>query len=269
MISFPGCKINLGLHILYKREDGYHEIESVMYPVPLNDVLEIVPDNTFQFVSTGLAIPGNAEDNLCVRAYQLLQKDFQIPPVYMHLHKNIPLGGGLGGGSADGAHVLLLLNQLFQLGLSVEQLQHYAAQLGSDCPFFILNEPQEAKGRGELLAPLTIDLSDYFLKIINIGLHISTAEAYGNSTPAIPETSIRTQLTKPITAWKDALENDFEKGIFPRYPELKKIKDQLYAEGAVYASMSGSGSTMYGIFKEHPDYTMGRDCPTEVIVALR
>jgi 4-diphosphocytidyl-2-C-methyl-D-erythritol kinase len=268
MISFPGCKINLGLHILYKREDGYHEIESVMYPVPLHDVLEIVPDETFQFVSTGLPIPGNVEDNLCVKAYHLLQKDHHLQPIYMHLHKNIPLGGGLGGGSSDGANVLLLLNDVFQLDLSIEQLQNYAAQLGSDCPFFILNQPQEAKGRGEQLSPISIDLSGYFLKIINIGLHISTAEAYGNSKPAIPETSIRMQLEKPIEEWKHCLENDFEKGVFSLHPVLSEIKQQLYHEGAVYASMSGSGSTMFGLFKQQPEYTMGKDCPTEVIVQI-
>jgi 4-diphosphocytidyl-2-C-methyl-D-erythritol kinase len=268
MISFPACKINLGLNILRKREDGYHEIESVMYPVPLTDVLEVVPSESFAFQSSGLDIPGDVNGNLCVRAWRLFQAVFHIPAVQIHLHKSIPMGGGLGGGSSDGAHTLILLNQLFNLGLSTHELQQYAAQLGSDCPFFILSQPQLARGRGEILSPYPVDLSGYYLKIINNGLHISTAEAYDGCNPMEAKISAGSIVNQPIETWSKMLQNNFEPGIFASHPELRNIQDQLYAEGAVYASMSGSGSTMYGIFETTPQKTMPSDCPTEVIVKL-
>lgn len=268
MISFPGCKINLGLNIIRKRDDGYHAIESVMYPVPLYDILEIVPDKEFKFVSTGLKIPGSPIHNLCVKAYELIQRDFNLAPVYIHLHKIIPLGGGLGGGSSDGAHVILLLNQLFHLELSTSDMQRYSAQLGSDCPFFIENTPQLATGRGEILSPFNISLQNYYLKIINIGIHVSTAEAYGNAVPQVPNKPVNQCIDSPISSWREVLVNDFETGIFALHPKLLELKTQLYREGALYAAMSGSGSTMFGIFEHLPSLTMEEDCPTELIVQL-
>ena len=257
MVLFPNCKINLGLHVVLKRDDGYHDIETVFYPVPLQDALEAVQNKesekkNFQFSTSGLTIHGKNEDNLCIKAYQLLKKDFpQLSSIKLHLHKTIPTGTGLGGGSADGAFTLKLLNQKFDLRLSTEQLLNYVRQLGSDCPFFVLNKPCYATGRGEVLETIQLDLSAYKLIIVNPGIHVSTAEAFSLITPALPSRSIKKIIHQPVESWKSGLKNDFEEPVFKKYPEIKQIKDDLYKAGAFYASMTGSGSAIYGIFEKN------------------
>jgi 4-diphosphocytidyl-2-C-methyl-D-erythritol kinase len=250
MILFPPAKINLGLHVLRKREDGYHDLDTCMVPIPLYDVLEILPSEQFEYHQTGLVIPGSADDNLCVKAYNLLKAHYNLPQVYMHLRKEIPMGAGLGGGSADAAYVLTGLNTLFELNLSSSKLEAFAAQLGSDCPFFVKNEAQIARGRGEILSPCALDLKGMYLKIINPGIHVGTKEAYAGVLPNAEGPSVSSLIEAPIESWKNQLKNDFEVSVFSSHSILKEIKEKLYAEGAIYAAMSGSGSTMFGIFKE-------------------
>jgi 4-diphosphocytidyl-2-C-methyl-D-erythritol kinase len=252
MISFPQCKINLGLNIHFKRADNYHEVSTVMYPIPLKDILEIIRNETFRFTQSGMPIPGELADNLCVKAYQLIQCDFDITPVHAHLYKNIPMGGGLGGGSADGTYMLKLLNDEFELGLTTAQLKDYAAQLGSDCAFFVQEEPQLATGRGELLKPINVNLNGFYLYLINDGTHVSTQEAYANVSPRQPERCLDEIISLPIDQWKAHLHNQFEESVFPRYTHLERIKNQLYDAGAIYASMSGSGATLFGLFQSEP-----------------
>lgn len=252
MISFPICKINLGLNILAKRKDGYHEVNTLMYPVPVKDVLEIVPSDKFQFDSAGLPIPGKSDNNLIIKAYQLLKEEFDIPAVSIFIYKNIPMGGGLGGGSSNGAETLLMLNEMFELGLSTEELQKRAAMLGSDCAFFIKSTPQFAKGKGDILRDFTVDLKGKTLVLVNNGTHVSTADAYGRISPKTPASLLENDLTTPIKKWKDYLVNDFEKPTLKEYPELRRIRNKLYGLGATYAAMTGSGSTMFGIFDESP-----------------
>lgn len=260
MIVFPNCKINLGLNILRKRTDGYHDLETIFYPLPFSDALEIIENKNsrdqFPFTSSGLPVPGKPASNLCVKAYRLLKKDFpSLSSVHIHLHKVIPSGAGLGGGSSDAAFTLKLLNRQFHLLLSDEQLMEYGAQLGSDCPFFILNKPCFAKGRGEILRPISLDLSDYKFVIVNPGIHVDTGKAFLHIHPGIPSQSLEEVITLPPERWKDELHNDFEKVIFPLHREIVDIKDELYHQGAVYASMSGSGSTVYGLFKKDKKIT--------------
>jgi 4-diphosphocytidyl-2-C-methyl-D-erythritol kinase len=252
MIAFPNCKINLGLNIISKREDGYHDLETVFLPIHFTDVLEILPSDETEFTITGLHV--DAKDNLCIKAYDLLKHEFpQLPAIKMHLHKLIPMGAGLGGGSSDAAFTLQLLNEKFQLKLSVEQLLDYALRLGSDGPFFIINKPCFATGRGEILQRINIDLANYKLLIVNPGIHIDTKWAFSKITPKQLTTSIQQTIEQPIEKWKYNLQNDFEIPVFAEYPEIEKIKTGLYEAGAVYASMSGSGSTVYGIFKKETD----------------
>lgn len=251
MVFFPNCKINLGLNIIGKRADGYHAIETLFYPIAVTDVLEAVrgAEEGIRFRSTGLAIAGNTSDNLCVKAYHLLQKDFpDLLPVQMHLHKAIPTGAGLGGGSANGAFALKLLNKMGNLALSTEQLMGYALQLGSDCPFFILNQPCFATGRGEIMEPVTLDLSAYRFVIVHPGIHISTAAAFARIHPAQPAKSVREIVQQPVATWKNELVNDFEEAVFASQPVIASLKQELYQQGALYASMTGSGSAVYGIF---------------------
>jgi 4-diphosphocytidyl-2-C-methyl-D-erythritol kinase len=220
--------------------------------VPFKDALEIIPStNTdIEFTATGLAVDGNAADNLCVKAYHLLKQDFpEVPEVKIHLHKAIPLGAGLGGGSADAAFMLKLLNEKFHLNLSTDQLINYALQLGSDCPFFIINKPCFATGRGEVLEETTLELSAYKIVLINPRIHVNTGWAFSNITPALPIKSIKEIIQQPINTWKDELKNDFETAVFTAHPAIKSIKETLYAQGAIYAAMSGSGSTVFGIFE--------------------
>lgn len=253
MIVFPNCKINLGLHILSKRQDGFHNLETVFYPVALKDALEVLPSlgSAIEFTGSGLTVDGNETDNICIKAYHLLKRDFpQLPFIKMHLHKAIPMGAGLGGGSADGAFTLQLLNKKYSLGLSLQQLIDYALQLGSDCPFFIINKPCYATGRGELLEGIDIQLAGYKIVIVNPGIHVNTGWAFSQITPAEPPKNIKAIITQPIATWKAELINDFENPVFEKYPAIKKIKEELYSKGAVYAAMSGSGSTVYGIFEK-------------------
>lgn len=269
MILFPPCKINLGLHVLNKREDGYHNLDTLMYQVPFTDVLEIIPSETFHFQSTGLEIPGVVTSNLCVKAFQLIQSRYRIPNVTIHLHKIIPMGGGLGGGSSDASYVLKGLNKLFDIQLSVETLQSLAAELGSDCPLFILENPQLAQGRGEILSDVSLDLSGYFLKLVNVGIHVSTKEAFSNVQFYDHTLSIAELIQLPIKEWKSTLKNDFEVSVFSHHPGLKTVKTQLYNEGAVYASMSGSGSTMFGLFASEPKMTFSAESQVfEMIIPL-
>ena len=258
MIVFPNCKINLGLRIINKRKDGYHNIETIFYPIPLKDALEIIEadnENQVEFTCSGLVINGNERDNLCVKAYHLLKKDFSnLPSVKIHLHKNIPMGAGLGGGSADAAFTLQLLNNQFKLNLSVPQLIEYALQLGSDCPFFILNQPCIGTSRGEQLQLITLDLSMYNLVIINPNIHINTGEAFNSLhllQPNIRTSSLKEIIRQPVESWQHSLKNDFEIPVFEKHPAIKTIKETLYQQGASYAAMSGSGSTVYGLFSKN------------------
>jgi 4-diphosphocytidyl-2-C-methyl-D-erythritol kinase len=255
MVTFPNCKINLGLNIINKRSDGYHDLETVFYPIFIQDVLEIItdqhcdPHNDIRYSSSGLQVDGDSNQNLCVKAYRLLKKDYpQLTPIKIHLHKNIPMGAGLGGGSADGAFALSLINQKYQLGISQEKLIQYALQLGSDCPFFILNKPCFAKGRGEILSPIDLELSQYQFLIVNPGIHISTAWAFSQINPSPALYPIEETILIPIGQWKGILQNDFEKPVVNHYPEIGDIILKLYENGAIYAALSGSGSTVFGIF---------------------
>lgn len=251
MVSFPPCKINLGLQILNKREDGYHNLSTGFYPVPWTDILEIIPAEEMGFTCTGLAIPG--KENMCLKAYQLVKKDFDLPPVKIHLHKIIPIGAGLGGGSSDAAHTLRVINSIFELKLTREILHNYASQLGSDCAFFVQDKAMLGSGRGEVLSEVSVNLNGKFLVIIKPELHISTAEAYADITPQGQEQTLLKILENPISGWRTTLQNDFEKSIFKKYPSLKDIKETLYLLGATYASMSGSGSAVFGIFERELD----------------
>lgn len=252
MICFPNAKINIGLNIVEKRSDGFHNIESVFYPIGLCDVLEVVAGETGKciFQSSGLPISGDTDSNLCVRAYDLLDRDFDLPSVQIHLHKVIPIGAGLGGGSSDGAFTIKLLNDLFDLKLSNDQIENYVRKLGSDCAFFIKNRPVFAYERGDKFEPVNLELNGYYIVVIYPGIHINTAEAYsqircGRKTPSIEEL-----IKLPVSEWQGQLYNDFEDVIFPKHSEIKKTKEKLYSLGAVYASMSGSGSCVYGFFEK-------------------
>lgn len=249
MISFPNCKINLGLRILGKREDGYHNLATVFYPLPVRDVLEIVKSTVTELTVTGPPVAGPPEKNLCLKAWELLRQDFpDLSPINIQLHKNIPMGAGLGGGSADGAFMLKLLNDKFHLQLSQEQLLQYALQLGSDCPFFIYNKPCLATGRGEELQPIGLNLGNYSFLLVHPGIHVNTAWAFSQITASGETDSLEKLISLPVEQWKEVLKNDFEAPVMSHHPALQEIKDQLYASGAIYASMSGSGSCFYGIF---------------------
>ena len=246
MILFPNAKINLGLQILRKRSDGFHEISSLFYPIPLCDVLEFVPGDRDEFFSSGISIPGSG--NLVLDALALLRTDFDIPPLQIHLHKHIPIGAGLGGGSADAAFMITGLNRAFDLNLSNLQMEQLAAELGSDCAFFIQNKTALASGRGEILNSFNLDLSGKFMVLHYPGIHVSTAEAYGAITPNDHRESLENILDKPITDWKSQLSNDFEEGVSKLHPVISDSIEQLYRAGAVYSAMTGSGSAVFGIF---------------------
>ena len=257
MIVFPNCKINLGLNVLKKREDGFHELETIFYPLPVHDILEIVLLKKLRgqpgipFSVSGLKIDGIKNSNLCIKALKLLKKRIpQMQSVQLHLHKLIPSGAGLGGGSSDAAFTLKVLNEICGLNLSKEQLLKSASQLGSDCSFFIMNKPCFSKGRGDLLEEINLDLSPYKFVLIKPDFSINTRIAFTGIIPAIPEVSIREIIKKPISAWKAELKNDFEKTVFLQYPGIEKIKNDMYSAGAIYSSLSGSGSTVYGIFSK-------------------
>lgn len=251
MIIFPSSKINLGLNILEKREDNYHNIESVFVEIPCFDILELIENQEEKFTTSGLLIEG--KDNLVIRAKNEFATQFSIPKISIHLYKNIPMGAGLGGGSSDAAFLLKMLRDYFHPTVSNVQLKEIASKIGSDCSFFIEGKTQIATGRGEILNPIHLDLGGYYLLLINLGIHVSTQEAYASVIPNNTRNSISAIIQKPIKYWKDELTNDFEIGVFSRYPELAKAKLILYENGAEYASMTGSGSTIFGIFKSKPE----------------
>ncbi len=254
MICFPTAKINIGLKVLGKRQDGFHNIESVFYPIALSDSLELLPakENESLILSTsGISIPGDLASNLCFRAYELIRKDYPIPGMRLHLHKNIPIGAGLGGGSSDAAFFIRLINDCMELGLAWGEMHHYAKQLGSDCSFFITNRAAMVTGRGDEMEPVNLNLKGYKLVLVCPSVHISTAEAYRLIEPEDSVFALEDFVTSsPVSEWKGFLQNDFEKSIFKIHPLLASIKQALYDEGALYASMTGSGAAIYGIFDE-------------------
>lgn len=250
MIAFPNCKINLGLFVTEKRGDGFHNIQSIFVPIPLCDVLEVITaeEGVMQFETSGIALDGEVDDNICVKAYRLLQRDFNLAGIKSHLLKNIPTGAGLGGGSSDGAIMLKLLNDVFALQLSNKDLKNYAAQLGSDCSFFIDSKTAFVGGRGELVKDLTVDLSSKTIVIVHPNIHVSTRKAYSRIVPKKAPIDLTSINTIPFEDWRAQITNDFEAPIFHLYPEIAELKNKLYDAGAFYASMSGSGSALYGIF---------------------
>ena len=252
MISFPNCKINLGLYVTRKREDGYHDIETAFYSVSVCDVLEIVPAAETRLHMSGLPVAGDSNSNLVYKAYELFKGKYpdRVNGLDIFLHKTIPMGAGLGGGSADGAFMLRLLNDFYKLGLDNGQLATYALQLGSDCPFFTYNTPQFAKGRGEQMTPLQLDLSAYSIQVICPAVHVSTAKAFQMITPRPAPYDLGQLPALPVEAWKGHISNDFEGPVFEQHPELAGIRQQLYDAGALYASMSGSGSAIFGILEK-------------------
>jgi len=258
MLTFPNAKINLGLNVVEQRSDGYHNIETVFYPVGLSDVLEVVPSDAcmdYSFSSSGIELGGDPEDNLIVKAYRLLRSDYQFPAVDISLIKQIPFGAGLGGGSSDAAFMLKGLNELFELKITRRKLEKYAAMLGADCPVFIKNKPVFASGIGNVFTPIKISLKGYYLLLVKPDIHVSTPEAYSLVVPESPGNSLLELIQKPVNQWKDTIKNDFEKSVFAVYPEIESIKNQLYDMGSVYASMSGSGSSVYGLFETEPEKT--------------
>lgn len=247
MINFPTCKINLGLHILKRRQDGFHDIETTMLELPLNDILEVVESERSAFTTSGLEIPGTG--NLVLDAETEFRKQYSIPTLAFHLHKLIPMGGGLGGGSSDAAFALKLMRDMYAPEASNEDLKILASRIGSDCAFFIEGGIQYATGRGEVLSSLNLDFRNKYVVLVNLGIHVSTKEAYEDVVPDNGRVTLKEILEKPIHTWKDQLVNDFEKPVFRKYPELATIKKDLYEHGAVYAAMTGSGSTLFGIFE--------------------
>lgn len=249
MLRFPNAKINLGLHVTRKRKDGFHDIETVFYPVTMCDALEIIPSGKGESLLElyGTSLPPGGE-NLCMKAVKLLRKYYDFPAVDMHLIKQIPAGAGLGGGSSDAAQTLLILNDLFKLNISPAELETLASELGSDCAFFIRNTPVYASGRGNIFSPVEIDISDKHIRIEKPDIHISTPEAYSLITPIPDRPSLREIIQQPIKEWKNLLVNDFEKPIFKKYPAIQSLRDKMYEDGAIYAAMSGSGSAVFGIF---------------------
>ena len=254
MVVFPYAKINIGLNIVARRPDGFHNIESVFYPIPLCDILEVVKSkgfDTIKFSSSGISIPGNSDSNLCVKAYNLLKKHFgSLPSVKCHLHKIIPIGAGMGGGSANGAFCLIALNQVLSLNLTTEELKNFAKQLGSDCTFFVDNIPSLVTGVGDKLQPISLDLSNYYLVLVYPEIHIGTKEAYAGINFGATGISLKQQISNvPPSQWTGKVKNDFETSIFKNHPLVSELKQKLNELGAEYASMTGSGSCVYGLFK--------------------
>ncbi len=253
MISFPNAKINIGLYVTEKRPDGFHNLETVFYPVGWCDALEFVEARVTSFTTSGIHISGEPENNLVMKAYRLLQKDYLLPPLNIHLHKQIPFGAGLGGGSSDGAFMLKMLNKTFHLNLSDEKLVEYAAVLGSDCPFFIVNKPVFATGRGENMNIINLALNDWFILLVKPPIEVSTAKAFQFVKPQKTVTSLPENLQMPVQDWKSTVINQFESSVFQQFPEIGEIRRKLYELGAEYASMSGSGSSVFGIFRQIPE----------------
>ena len=258
MITYPNAKINLGLNIVEKRPDGYHNLETVFYPINLQDALEVnlrEGEEEFSLKVSGVSIEGEPEDNLVVKAYRLLKKDYpNMPAIDIHMYKHIPTGAGLGGGSADAAFMIKLLNEKFKLNLSIEKMEEYAAILGADCAFFIQNKPVFATGIGNLFEPIQLSLKGYYLVLIKPDIFVSTKDAFSHITPKQPEYSLKEIIRMPIETWRAVMKNDFEDSVFLKFPEIAAIKDKLYDMGAIYASMSGSGSSVFGIFREQVEH---------------
>ncbi len=253
MITFPNAKINIGLNIVERRTDGYHNIETVFYPIALCDILEVIKSEKTDYTlhSSGIPVDSDINSNLITKAYHLFKKDFDIPPVDVYFEKIIPFGAGLGGGSADAAFMLKMLNEIFELKLNIQQLENYASKLGADCPVFIQNKPVFASGTGNIFKNINISLKEYYISLIKPNIHVSTIDAYAGVKPQKPVHSLlETIQQKPIHEWKNFIENDFEKTVFVKHPAIEKIKNELYKQGAAYASMSGSGSSVYGIFEK-------------------
>ena len=250
MVTFPNAKINIGLQVLRKRPDNYHEIETVFYPLPIYDVLEIIEAPQFRLFVSGIPITGNTE-NLCTKVFQVLKSDYGLPTVHIYLHKNIPVGAGLGGGSSDAAFLVKLINEYFNLTLSTKQMEDYARRFGADCAFFIANKPVLASGIGDRFSSISLDLSSYHLAVVKPPVHISTAAAFAEVPLNENGRDLKENILQPVHTWRESIVNDFEHSIFEKYPSIKQIKEQLYLSGAVYASLSGSGSAVYGIFDEH------------------
>jgi 4-diphosphocytidyl-2-C-methyl-D-erythritol kinase len=250
MIGFPNGKINIGLSVTEKRPDGFHNIETIMVPVEIHDVLEIIisPDNIFSLSTSGIKISGETNDNLVVKACELLKKDFDLPAVKIHLHKVIPIGAGLGGGSSDAAFTIKMVNKLFTLGLSSDQMKDYARKLGSDCPFFIENKAAFATGRGDEFEFLDFSAKGKFLMIVKPDIPIATAEAYSWMKPSKKENTLKELIKLPMHSWRNRVINDFEAEVMKKYGVVQMIRDELYEMGAIYVSMTGSGSAVYGIF---------------------
>ena len=253
MITFPTAKINIGLQVTERRPDGYHNLDTIFYPIPICDALEVIiaegVDYDCRLHISGISIEGDTDSNLVVRAYRLLAADYTLPPVDIFLHKHIPTGAGLGGGSSDASYMLRLLNEMFKLGITTKQLEGYATQLGADCPFFITGKPVYATGIGNEFHPIDLNLNGWHILVVKPDVFVSTKEAYSMVTPEMPEVTLDKKIVRPINEWKETISNDFEKGIFARHPELADIKAKLYSLGAKYAAMSGSGSALFGLFE--------------------
>lgn len=260
MITYPNAKINIGLNITERRPDGYHNIESVFYPINLQDAVEIKtiegeePQGGYKLKVSGTILDGTPDDNLVVKAYQLLRKDFNFPAQKIHLYKHIPVGAGLGGGSSDAAAIIKMLNEKFALGITSEQMQNYAVQIGADCPFFINNTPVFATGIGNIFTPIEFSLHGKTIILVKPDIFVSTRDAYALVKPSPAAIPLTEAIKQPISEWKQIITNDFEKSVFAKYPEIAAIKDKLYDMGAIYASMSGSGSAVYGIFDSPIEY---------------
>ena len=259
MITYPNAKINLGLNIVEKRPDGYHNLETVFYPINLQDALEVTKleneDEEYKLKVSGVTIEGEPDNNLVVKAYRLLKKDFpDMAPINIHMFKHIPTGAGLGGGSADAAFMIKLLNNKFKLDLSTEKMEEYAAILGADCAFFIHNKPVFASGIGNIFESINLSLKGYYIVLVKPDIFVSTKDAFANIVPMHPNHSLKEIIRMPIETWRATMKNDFETSVFQKYPEIAAIKDKLYDMGAIYASMSGSGSAVYGIFREQVEF---------------
>ena len=259
MITYPNAKINLGLNIVEKRPDGYHNLETIFYPINLQDALEVTEleneEGEYKLKVSGVPIEGDAENNLVVKAYRLLKKDFpDMSPINIHMFKHIPTGAGLGGGSADAAFMIKLLNEKFNLKLSVEKMEEYAAILGADCAFFIQNKPVFASGIGNIFENITLSLKGYYIVLVKPDIFVSTKDAFSHITPMHPNQSLKEIVRMPVETWRATMKNDFEESVFQKYPEIAAIKDKLYDMGAIYASMSGSGSSVFGIFREQVEH---------------
>ncbi|HRX13146.1 MAG TPA: 4-(cytidine 5'-diphospho)-2-C-methyl-D-erythritol kinase [Draconibacterium sp.] len=252
MIVFPNAKINIGLNVVSKREDGFHNLETIFYPVKLSDALEFAEADETCLTNSGIQIESDQKDNLIIKAYGLLKANFNLPNLKFHLHKIIPFGAGLGGGSSDAAFTLKMLNEYFSLGLTTEELENYAGQIGADCPFFIRNKPIFATGIGNKFHNIELNLSDYEIIILKPNISVSTPEAYKNVIPRNPKYRLTEIVKTPIDNWKNLIVNDFEKSIYSKYPQIAELKQLLYSLGASYASMSGSGSAVFGIFRHLP-----------------